>query len=211
MAKSLSLATVIEKNRLSSDVPFLVCLDIEVIDPATQTHVETIHLVRNDEAISFNGFEYQPFLFDIELKQETGAMSSVSLTLTDFTKAVQGRIQAYGGGIGFLVNIMVVNAGAPDQPPEVLENFEVIGASAANYVCTFELGVENALAKNFPRRRQQRDFCQWRYKDASTCGYTGSLPKCDLTLQGVNGCAAHANTVRFGAYPGINSNGVRYG
>lgn len=211
MSKSLSVASVIEKNRLSSDVPFLVCLDIRVIDPATQAHVETLHLVRNDEALAFNGFDYQPFLFDIELKQEAGAMGTVSLALTDYTQAVQGRMQAYGGGVGFLVTIMVVNAGALDQPPEVVEDFEVIGASAANYVCTFELGVESALARTFPRRRQARDFCQWRYKDAATCGYTGALPKCDLTLQGANGCGAHGNTIRFGAFPGINSNGARYG
>lgn len=211
MSKQLSVATVIEKNRLSSDEPFLVCLDIRVVDPQTQALVETLHLVRNTEDITFNGFEYKAILFDIELKEEAGAQSPVSLAITDYTKAVQGRMQAYGGGIGFQVTIVVVNAGALEQPPEVVEDFEVIGASAANYVCTFELGVESTLARNFPRRRQTRDFCQWRYKQPGTCGYTGNLPTCDLTLQGPNGCAAHGNTIRFGAYPGINSNGARYG
>lgn len=211
MTKSLSVATVIEKNRISSEVPFLVCLDIRVIDPVTLSTVETLHLVRNDEDVTYNGFEYKAFIFDIELKEEPGSMSPVTLAVTDFSKAVQGRMQAYGGGIGFQVSVMVVNAAALDQAPEVVEDFEVIGASASNYVCTFELGVESALAKDFPRRRQSRDFCQWRYKDANTCGYSGGIATCDLTLKGPNGCGAHGNTIRFGAYPGVNSNGARYG
>lgn len=211
MPKSLSIASVIEKNRLSSDVPFLVCIDIQVIDPITSAFVEMLHLVRNSENITFNGFEYQALMFDINLKSEAGSQSPVSLTVTDYTKALQGRMQAYGGGVGFKVTVMVVNAGALNQPPEVIEDFEVVGASASDYVSTFDLGVESALSKTFPRRRQTRDFCQWRYKDPNTCGYTGALPKCDLSLQGTNGCAAHTNTIRFGAYPGISSNGARYG
>lgn len=210
MPKHISVVTAIEKNRLSSDTPFLVCLDIQVIDPATGAQVETIHLVRNNEAITFNGFDYQAFMFDIELKQDAGTQNPVSLVMTDYSKAIQARMQAYGGGIGFKVTIMVVNAGALTQPPEIIEDFEVIGASSSNYVCSFELGVESALAKTFPRRRQTRDFCQWRYKEVSTCGYSGTLPSCDLTLKGSNGCAAHNNAIHFGAFPGINSNGARY-
>jgi phage-related protein len=69
----------------------------------------------------------------------------------------------------------------------------------------------------FPRRRQARDFCQWRFRDPNTCAYDGPAPSCDYTLQGPNGCSAKGRrndgqwqTIMFGAYPGINSNGVRY-
>jgi len=211
MPKQLSVASVIEKNRIASDVPFLVCLDIDVIDPVTQNEMEKLHLVRNNEDFTYNGFLYKAIQFDIEINQESGAQGPVSLAIVDYTKAIQGRMQAYGGGIGFKVTMMVINSGAPLQPPEVIENFEVVGASASEYVTTFTLGVENALAKVFPRRKQLRDFCQWRYKESGTCNYTGALPTCDLTLQGPNGCAAHGNSIRFGAFPGINSNGARYG
>lgn len=211
MPTQLSVASIIEKNRLSSDVPFLVCLDIHVVNPATNTEVEVLHLVRNDENITFNGVVYTAIIFDIDLKQETGAQSKVNLTVTDFTQALSGRMQAYGGGIGFKVKIIVVNAGALNQLPEIVEDFEIIGASSSEYVVTFELGIGNILAKTFPRRRQTRDFCQWRYKEANTCGYTGGLATCDLTLKGANGCEVHNNVIRFGAFPGINNSGSRYG
>lgn len=207
--KSLSIASVIEKNRLSSDVPFVIALDIEVIDPGTGSVVETLHLVRNTEAIVFNTFTYEPAQFDIELKEEAGAQQTVTLSIKDYSRAVQGRMQAYGGGVGFQVAVMVVNTGNLDQGPENTEFFEVVGANSANYVCSFTLGAENHLSKTFPRRRQTRDFCQWRYKDAETCKYSGTMPSCDLTLYGPNGCQAHGNTIRFGAFPGISSRGTR--
>lgn len=209
-SKVLSVASVIEKNRLSSDVPFLICLDIEVVNPTTGMTVETRRVVRNTEDIVYRGNTYTAADFDIQLKQEAGTQQSVSLSMKDYSSAIMALMQSYGGGIGFKVTVMVVNAGNLVQPPEVSEYFEVIAASAANYVVSFTLGAESALAKVFPRRRQTRDFCQWRYKGAE-CGYTGALASCDLTLNGSNGCQAHNNVIRFGGFPGLNQRDVRYG
>jgi hypothetical protein len=210
MSKSLSVASIIEKNLLSSTTPFIPLLDIEVVNPSTGVVVETLHVCRNTENLTFNGVLYTATKFDFELRSEAGAQSAFSLSITDYSKAIQGRMQAYGGGIGFNVTLIVVNAGQLNSPAELVEYFQVVGASAANYVVQFTLGAENALTVTFPKRRQTKDFCQWRYKDPDTCGYAGAMPSCDLTLQGANGCAAHANTQRFGGYPGINSNGIRY-
>lgn len=210
MSASLSVASVIEKNRLSSDIPWLILLDIDVVDPASGSKVEAMHLVRNPDPVTFNGATYQPAAFDIELKAEAGAQQTVSLSIRDYSLAVQKKMQDYGGGVGFAVTIMVVNAGALDQPPEVAEYFEVVGANSANYTCSFTLGAENSVTKAFPRRRQTKDYCQWRYK-SEQCGYTGALPSCDLSLKGANGCSAHQNVIHFGAYPGINSRDVKYG
>jgi phage-related protein len=35
------------------------------------------------------------------------------------------------------------------------------------------------------------------------------LPTCSLRIDGSNGCRAHSNQKRFGAFPGIDSNGIR--
>jgi hypothetical protein len=191
MSKSLSVANVIEKNRISSEVPYLALLDIEVVDPNLGVVMETLHIVRNSEDITFNGVLYTALQFEFDLKSEAGAQPTVSVVIHDLTRAIQGRMQQYGGGIGFNVTIMVVNGSQLDKPADVVEYFQIVGASAQNYVVTFQLGAENALMYTFPRRKQTKDFCQWRYKDPDTCGYSGDLPSCDLTLQGPNGCAAH--------------------
>lgn len=209
MSKSLSVATVLEKNRLASDVPFLVLLDIDVVDPQTGSVVETGHYVRNVEGVNFNGHDYLPASFDIELKEEAGSLQNVRLGFKDYAGEVQAKMQDYGGGVGFSVTISVVNSAALDQPPEIQEFFEVVAAESAGYVCSFTLGAENVITKVFPRRRQTRDYCQWRYK-GQECGYTGNMPSCDLTLNGANGCGQHGNVIRFGAFPGINQRDVRY-
>ena len=210
MSTSLSIASIIEKNRISSEVPWLILLDIAVVDPATLMTVETLHLARNVDPVTFNGVTYAPAAFDISLKSEAGSQQEISLSIKDYTLAVQQRMQDYGGGIGFNVTVMVVNAGNLGQNPEVAEYFQVTAAETANYECSFTLGAENNITKAFPRRRQSKDYCQWRYKGPE-CGYTGSMPSCDLSLKGPNGCKAHQNVVHFGAFPGINSRDFRYG
>jgi phage-related protein len=119
-------------------------------------------------------------------------------------------MEIYGGGVGFKVVVGVLNTGRLSAPPEVQEFFEVMSASASEYVVSFTLGAENPLSKIFPRRLQVKNFCAWRYKDPSTCGYSGGLSSCDLTLNGVNGCKAHNNEANFGAFPGINNAGSAY-
>jgi phage-related protein len=210
MAAPLSVASVIEKNRLSSDVAFLVCLDIAVKDPSTGGLVETLYLVRNSESIVWNGHTYQPVPFDIELKEESGVLQSVTLSITDYSRMVMQRMQLYGGGVGFTVTVSVVNAGNLGQGPEVQEFFEVVGAEANAYVCAFTLGAENAIAHSFPRRKQTKDYCQWRYKGPE-CAYAGAMPSCDLSLKGPNGCEAHNNAPRFGAFRGLNTRDVVQG
>ena len=205
---ALSVASVIEKNRLDSGTPFLVCLDIQVISPSTGNLVETLYVVRNSEPITWQGNLYAALNFDVDIKAEAGEQSDISLKMVDYTRAVQARMQQYGGGVGFGVTVSVVNAGNLEQPPEIQEFFEVVGAKAADYNVTFTLGSENALAMRFPRRIQMRDRCAWRYK-SEECGYTGQMTSCDLTLRGNNGCAMHNNTLNFGGYPGINASGYR--
>jgi hypothetical protein len=212
MSRPLTLAAVIEKNKLASGTPFLAMLDIEVVDPNTGVVNETIHFVRNSEDINYayNGNLYIATEFNIELKSEAGSQPQLNLTVKDITRALQGRMQAYGGGVGFNVTFMVIRGDALTAAPDYIDFFQITTASAQEYEAQFTLGAENALTMTFPRRRQTKDFCQWRYKDPDTCAYGGTLESCDLTLKGANGCRVHQNSPNYGGNPGINSNGIRY-
>lgn len=214
MAVSLSVASVLEKNRLDSGVPWLPLLDIEVVDPNTGAYVQTLRLVRNNENITFNGEEYVAAGFDLSIKQGVNEQSSLELSIVDYSQAVQAQMQAYGGGVGFRVTFTIVDSSALDLPAEIVEFFEVSVASASEYTASFTLGAPNALTNSFPKRRQRKDFCNWRFKDPQTCRYVGPETSCDLTLQGPNGCNAKTapgwQPITFGGYPGINSNGFRY-
>lgn len=210
MPLDLSVASILEKNRLDSDNPFLVALDIEVVDPSTGVVSEVLYVVRNHADVTINGVVYSSAMFDINFRMASGESPQVSLGITDFTGALTARMQAYGGGVGFNVTMSIVDSGHLSAPPDIVEYFQVTAASSQDYRIQFQLGGENEVAKTFPRRRQRKDFCGWRYKDPNTCRYVGAIPDCDLSLQGPNGCAAHGNSINFGAFPGLNSNGYSY-
>ena len=210
MSENLTIATVIEKNRITSDVPFLVCLDIDIVNPDTGALVEILRLVRNQEDVNINGYAYTAVNFEIAFKNSSNALPELSLAITDYSGDVQSRMQQFGGGIDFKVKLSIVNGAMLGDAPEIEEHFKVIGASAQNHVVSWTLGTDNPLMMQFPGRKQYRDVCTWRYKDNS-CGYTGGLESCDLTLNGPNGCSAHENSVNFGGFQGINSTLMRRG
>lgn len=199
----LSIAAVIEKNKIASSVAFIPLIDVNVYEPSTGAFVETLRGARNSEAVTFRGNVYAPVQFDLSFGSESGSQTTVELTIKDLSMTLQRYMELYGGGVGFGVTLHIVASDSLDKDSEISEFFEVIGASVDRITCTFQLGAENVLANSFPRRKQTRDFCQWRYKDPSTCRYSGTLPSCDLTLQGPNGCNAHNNTINFGGFPGI--------
>lgn len=202
--ENLSLEMVIEKNLIASTAAFLVALEIEVKDPETYQAVETIRVVKNNEPIRYQGKDYGMMDFDLEVTHAAGELPKVKLSITDYTQVVQQKMQAYGGGVGFKVKLFVINSGELSSPPGVVQHYIVTDASAANYVVSWTLGADNPGQLRLPRRLQRRDMCQWRYK-STECGYKGTLPSCDLTLQGNNGCAKHKNEDNFGGFPGLKS------
>lgn len=204
MVKKLSITDVIEKNRINSDVAFLMMVDVEVIDPETKVIVETMRLVRNSEDVTHEGNLYTAFPFEISISQDAGNVPSISLNAKDITGIIQQKMQMYGGAIGFNVLFKVVSEASLNSPADVVEHFRVVSASVDNYDVSWTLGAENPLSLGFPKRPQLRDRCPWRYEGLE-CAYVGALDSCDLTLQGDNGCAVHANTINFGGFPGISS------
>jgi phage-related protein len=208
--RAVSVTTILEKNKLASGVAFVVLAKIEIYDPATAAYVETTYIANNTENISFGGQTYVAFPFKIDLKYEAGAIPEITMTAMDFQGVLLSKLNTYAGATGSRVTITVVNTANLAQGPEIEEVFEVVGTSANEWVITIRLGAESVLSRQFPGRTQMKDRCSWRYKSAE-CGYIGSMPSCDLSLQGANGCAAHNNTVNFGGFPGIQNRGLRYG
>ena len=202
MPAYLSVATVIEKNRIASPNAFIVLVEIDVIDPSNGALVETLYVARNPEQIVFNGNTYEAANFELGLKQEAGSVPEIQVTVQDQTRMLQSRMQQYGGGVGFQIRMIILNTGNMNQPPEIEEQFLVTKATARSYVVTFTLGAENPLSMMFPRRRESSDHCSFLYMDVE-CGYTGSLPSCDLSLNGANGCSVHNNIANYGGFPGI--------
>lgn len=211
--KNLSLSSIIEANSFSgSDTAWLIALKIHVRNHQTGAEVSQIRVINNSEITSIEGEPYEPMSFSIDIKEESNQLPSMTVTIQDQAELVGPFMQRYGGGVGFDVEMMIVqghNDGHDvdqangETEPELVEFFTVTNSGYKDYVASWTLGAENPLKRMFPLRKQEDNQCSFRYKEPTTCGYNGAKPTCDLTLDGVNGCRAHANTKNFGAYPGI--------
>jgi hypothetical protein len=208
MPAQISVASIIEKNRIGSDVPYLAFLDLGVIDPTTGAVTETRYLVNNTESVVRQGITYEPMQFSLELKSVAGSAPQINVSLIDYAGALIKLMNDYDGGTDFPVTIRVCQAGGLNEAPDVEEHFVIVTGAVDNYVASWTLGAENALTKQFPRRLQRRDFCQWVYKDARTCRYNGSLTSCDRTLGGTMGCRAHNIVINFGGSPNLVSSNL---
>lgn len=201
---NLSIASVLEKNKVHSDNALTIAMVIDVADPITGQHVETLRIVNYDTDLTIDGELFTKIGFDLNLKDDAGELQNIQLTIQDQAGLIRPYLQTYRGAVGSSATMMVVTVDPDDNTTLVdfSEIFEIISVSAPDYAITIELGAENPLTRAFPARVQFRDRCPFRYK-SRRCGYSGSMPSCDLTLTGANGCRAHDNEKRFGGYPAI--------
>lgn len=202
--RTLSIASVIESNKISSENAITMALDIDVIDPTTLAVAQRVRLVNYNSDLTIEGNLYNKASFDIQLKESATEVQNIQLTVQDQAGILMPYLKAYRGGVYSTVLVSIVSV-QPDNTTAVMdfsEIFEVVSAGANDFVVNFEIGAENPLVKVFPQRRQMRDRCPYRFK-STECGYTGSATSCDLTLTGDNGCRVKGNQARFGGYPAI--------
>lgn len=202
---NISLLTVLEKNKLHANQPFLFALEIQVWSEGSQTFVDTLRFVQNDEDVTIDGVAYQALPFEIEIDSKANSTPTVNISVQDQLQIVQSYLQTYKGGTGSSVKVMVVTG--PDKDAltseiELSDEFSITSSSAKDYVVTWQLGVDNPLNDNVPARVAMKNVCSFVYKGGN-CGYTGAMPTCDLSLAGANGCRVHSNEENFGGMPGI--------
>lgn len=202
-AKHLNLSTIVDKNKVSSDKAFLLLFKVTVND-TNGDFVTNLHFAKNSEDVTFMGDAYTAANFDIDVQIEQGTEPQIKLTAHDETKALAAYIDKYDGLVKSSVTLYVVHEDMlASGPAEIDEDFLITEASVNEYVVSFTLGVETAVAQRFPNFRQFQNRCSWKYK-GTRCGYTGAMPTCDYTRDGANGCIAHANEANFGGFPGLN-------
>jgi phage-related protein len=202
--KTLSAASIVEKNRLTSPYPWLILLEIAFPSPTN-----TVYLVRNTEAVTFKGHEHTPFPFEIEFGKETSAgdIPSVVLRVSNVTRVIQNAVELSDGLIDFDVVIHIVNHHYLSDDYSDLDLYlTVMGCTCDESWVTFNLGLENPLQKRFPRLRYFRDYCNWKFKSVE-CGYSGSTATCKRNF---TNCQLLQNTTRFGGFRGLSATNVRY-
>lgn len=186
-----SEAAVLEKNRLASDSPFLIFLEIE------NKEIGVIRLVRNTENIMWQGNEWQAFPLDIETSSEDGkTIPALNVKVSNCGGIIQTYLQQYNGLADSMVRLMVALASNLENPnPEFELDFLIKSASYDESWVTFCLSASAELMNRFPAHRYINNFCPFRCGDLR-CGYIGA-GVCVNTLET---CLIPS---RFGGEPGI--------
>ena len=205
--RTLSPNLLIQKNKIASDAPWLILLQVTFTDePPT-----TLYLVRNVENVIFDGQEYTAFPFEMDAQRETskGEIPTISVRVSNVSRTMEYYMEEPGGAVGATVSIVVVNAAYLDENyADLTLTYEIIATTAdANWV-TFTLGAAFITRRRFPLYRYLSDRCLWlsNYGEIE-CGYTIGLPTCKGTLED---CQAHGNSTRFGGKIGLGTGGVKF-
>jgi len=205
----LSIAANQDKSKLASGDAWLLLLDL-VYDG---THVR---LARNVDAIQFdsgdgNGVQtYQPFNFELTIEESSSAqLPTVIIRASNVMRILQGYIEQYGGLAGATANLYVYNTAHPAGEPDLAYSCTVMKTDCTATIVSLSCSAPSPMRTLFPKYLYRANFCMYvsNYK-GKQCGYTGTITNCDGTYDGTNGCVVHSNAQRFGAFPGIGTNGI---
>jgi len=228
----LSLAANIERHKLSSDEPWLILMQIQYPGSANPDATQQyLRLVRNLDPITFNEpdngpQEYSPFNFslgDYSVSSQ-GNFPELEIKASNVLRMLQGIIEQYAGLVGANVTLFVVNTANPAGEPELQMNFTVRQVQCTAKIVSIKLGAPSPIRRLFPLYMYRPNYCMWVYNSPALqakaaadptwknpgrqCGYSGSMASCTRTIDGATGCQAHNNVLRFGGFPGIDSNGA---
>lgn len=188
---------LLEKNRLSSDAPFLclVKMTYEELD-------EPICLVRNNEDITWNGEKYTAYPMDFDTSTTDGAtLPKLNWTVSNAGGTLQEYVQKNQGFTDAEVSLIVVHYNLLDntEPLQQLD-FVVTATTYDEEWVTFELGASPETIFKFPANIYMAHYCPYRFKSVR-CGYQGNESACAGTL---DTCRIPS---RFGGEEGMNGNG----
>ncbi len=193
---NLSLASIIEKNRLSPTGADFILLDILLSTP--------IYIVNNNANIAWNDQEYLAFPFKLgSINYDGKETPNITLSVSNITRSVGAALAQVKGGGGTEVILRVVNSKLLNEPAMLEEYFIVKDSGRDGTWCSITLGVQDEGQKRFPEERVMRNFCSYisstGFKGIK-CAYAGTETACDGTLIR---CRALGNSARYGGAPGV--------
>lgn len=201
MPKTLPANIILEKNKVESENPWLLLLDVHIDE-------DVIRIANNNADVTFDGETYQafPFMIDAIKQTSSGKINGVSLSVSNVNKAILYYVESTNGLINSTVTLYVVNANLlTEDYSELTLHFTIMGASVDEEWIVFTLSSPSPLRRRFPQDKYLARFCNWTYKGAE-CKSTHGDTTCKKTK---DDCESKGNLANFGGYPGLFEDGLR--
>lgn len=209
MTRALSAAALPAVTGIEDDGSFVQMLEITLADATV------IRLVRAKADVTWEGNPYTRFPFALDALQQDAKGSPVSLSVrvSNVSRAIQGYLELGGGGIGATCRLIVTHSdNLGTTTADVDETFTCIACRADAQWVRFGLGAKNVARQAFPQDKFYTDHCRWIGKPApdggfkgTWCGYAGSETTCSGKF---DRCRQLGNSTRFGGFPGMVGQGV---
>lgn len=199
MPIDLPLPLLTAKNTLHDREAWLLLAEIDLVALSPPL---TLRLARNTEDISWNGYLWQAFAFELDDMEESseGKVPSLTLRVANVNRMVQGYVERLPeGGLDSTVTLFLVHSGNLTETTVPTFRFSIVSVECTALWVSFGLGAENPFLRRLPRNLFRADACRWRFRDAR-CGYTGPGTSCDKTFAR---CVSLGNAERFGGFPGL--------
>jgi len=202
---SLSLAQIIEKNKLIGDGAWLILAEINLNNGS-----EFVRIVRNTENITWNEQTWIAYPFSIDLIESNvaGEIPKLTVTASNVSGVLYNMIAPYEGGVDAKITIRVVHSAHLDEGAYIEETYSVTKVVYNAREIAFSLGMDVVLGKRVPERRYLKDHCPFKYGDLNcgvSAGKIAEYPTCNKTFAN---CLERTNQHRYGGFPTIEMGGI---
>lgn len=191
-----SAATIFNKNRLQTDGAMIMLMEITV--PGLD---ETMRIARNTENISWHGYTWQAYPFQIDdINENTkGEMPVINIQVSNITREVQSYLEQTNGSIDTEITIYIVNAKhLDDNVPLWQADYALMQASCDENYITFQCGMKYQVNSRRPIFRNIKYICPFKYGGivcGAPAGTFATYPTCN---KDIGSCQARSNAARFG-------------
>lgn len=194
--RTLSSASLIEKNKLATDSAWLILLEIGFAEP--------IQIIANNEDILWDSKTWQAFPFEVDTIGESGKgeITSIGVKVSNVTGEVQQIVESLNGANNTPVIIRVINTATASTTPDLELNFVVDSSSFDEQWLTFKLTGGVCLTRRVPQWRYLQNFCRFteRYGGIE-CGVSAATKVTFPTCNGTNAnCIERGNAIRYGGF-----------
>lgn len=210
MPSSISSTAIDQKNLLANgESVFLVLAEITI--PGVEV---PIRVVRNTENITWRGYTWQAFAFEVDEINSTSksTIPRVDLRVGNVNRTMGAYLEQYdlyvkeNGAQPVEVAVYVVNTlDLANTSPVTEYRLNLKQPKVTSQWATFTLGALNAFMRRFPNGRVLRNACQYAKFKGTRCGYSGAATGCNRTL---TRCRELGNSARFGGFPGSGFGGL---
>lgn len=202
---SLSSIAKEEKNKLYTDSAFIILLELKVpIDG-----INPIRVCYNTEDITWNGYTWQAFPFEIGevTEDDSGSTPSFDLNIDNSSQALTYYVEESNGARNAELIIRVVNTKALSLSTcELEEHYQVSNCRMNNQYVILTVGTSYAPGSRRPIDKYLKNNCRFKTFKGVECGCMNtSFTTCNRTL---TACRERGNSTRFGGFPGIDQGGV---